>query len=1088
MRYAILVSVLAAGIGCTSVQAADVLPLEGTWQFALDRDDQGIARKWFAAPLNTADTLRLPGSIQEQGFGDIPGPSTPWTGHIQQSEWNKPKYAPYRADNNFKMPFWLQPERYYKGAAWVQRTVQIPNSWQNRRITLVLERPHWETTVWVDAQKIGSANHLSTPHRYDLSEWLPPGEHRLTIRVDNREVVDVGPNSHSISDHTQSNWNGIVGTLQLQAQSAAWIDDVQVYPDLKTGAAKVSVSIGNRTGKPLSAALQFDLSCQGRTVKSLTMPADVASGGSQTEVVIALEDAVKTWDEFNPVLYTLKTQLKTDAGSDDRLTAFGMRHVTTQGNRIILNGRRAFMRGTLECCIFPRTGYPPTDIDAWKRIIAICKAHGLNHIRFHSWCPPEAAFKAADELGFYVQVECSSWANVGRGQGIGNGKTVDRWLYDEADAILKAYGNHPSFLLFAYGNEPDGPESGAVYLRKWVSHYKQQDPRRLVTSGSGWPLIEQSDYHVTPDPRIQEWGQQLNSRINSKPPETTTDYRSFVNRYPDHPVISHEIGQWCVYPDFDEVKKYTGVLKPKNFEIFRDFLEQKHMLDQARDFLMASGKLQTLCYKEDIESALRTPNFGGFQLLDLHDFPGQGTALVGVLDPFWDSKPYVSPADYKKFCAPIVPLVRLPKRIFTSSESLSAQVEVSHFGPTDLTEATIEWTLSDRRGRTLRRGVLEKEYISAGDLHPVGALRLPLSDLPAPAQYTLTLTVKNTDACNDWDIWVYPDTVKTSAPDDVLIAETLDEAVMSALQNGKKVLLTVNPAAVRTDVKLGFSSIFWNTAWTLGQAPHTLGILCDPGHPALAEFPTDYHSNWQWSGPIRHAAVMEMDHFPPALRPIIQVVPDWFEPRRLGLVFEVKVGKGSLLLCSIDIVKDLENRPVERQLRASLLGYMNSGGFKPKTQVTIESLKSLFRVPTRLEKLNAKVLRTSSAEDNYEGQNAIDGDPATLWHTRWSPAPLTYPHEIQIELRESIPLAGLTCLPRQDGNRNGWIAAFECFVSDDADNWGPPAAKGTFENNAKLKTVRFDAPRNGRFIRLVALKGFGNDPFAALAEIDLLTE
>ena len=206
MRYAILVSVLAAAIGCTAAQAADGLPLEGTWQVALDRDDQGIAQRWFAADLKTADTLRLPGSLQEQGFGDVPGPSTPWTGQIQQSEWNKPKYAPYRSADNFKMPFWLQPERYYKGAAWVQRTVQIPSSWQNRRITLTLERPHWETTVWVDSQKIGSANHLSTPHVFEVSESLTPGEHRLTIRVDNREVVDVGPNSHSISDHTQSNW------------------------------------------------------------------------------------------------------------------------------------------------------------------------------------------------------------------------------------------------------------------------------------------------------------------------------------------------------------------------------------------------------------------------------------------------------------------------------------------------------------------------------------------------------------------------------------------------------------------------------------------------------------------------------------------------------------------------------------------------------------------------------------------------------------------------------------------------------------------------------------------------------------------
>ena len=217
-------------------------------------------------------------------------------------------------------------------------------------------------------------NHLSTPHYYDVSDVLTPGDHRLTVCVDNREIVDVGINSHSISDHTQSNWNGIVGKIQLQAELAAWIEDLQVYPDLENGSAKVHISVGNRTGNPLSAELQFDVSCQGRTVKSLTTHTEINTGGSKSEVVISLDGSVQRWDEFNPALYTLKTQLKTELGQNEHLTTFGMRDVTTKGNRLMLNGRQVFMRGTLECCIFPRTGYPPTDIDAWRRIINICKS------------------------------------------------------------------------------------------------------------------------------------------------------------------------------------------------------------------------------------------------------------------------------------------------------------------------------------------------------------------------------------------------------------------------------------------------------------------------------------------------------------------------------------------------------------------------------------------------------------------------------------------------------------------------------------------------------------------------------------------
>ena len=238
------------------------------------------------------------------------------------------------------------------------------------------------------------------------------------------------------------------------------------------------------------------------------------------------------------------------------------------------------------------------------------------------------------------------------------------WLYREAERILKAYGNHPSFMLMPYGNEPGGKKAGA-WLAQWVTHWRAADSRRLYTSGSGWPQLPENQFHVTPDPRIQAWGDGLNSRINAKAPETTTDYRDYISQR-SVPVISHEIGQWCVYPNFKEIPKYTGYLKPKNFEIFRDRLQANGLGALAQKFLLASGRLQALCYKEDIESALRTPGMGGFELLDLHDFPGQGTALVGVLDPFWEEKGYITAKEYSRFCNATVPLARLSKRVFTN--------------------------------------------------------------------------------------------------------------------------------------------------------------------------------------------------------------------------------------------------------------------------------------------------------------------------------------------------------------------------------------------------------------------------------------
>ena len=100
------------------------------------------------------------------------------------------------------------------------------------------------------------------------------------------------------------------------------------------------------------------------------------------------------------------------------------------------------------------------------------------------------------------------------------------------------------------------------------------------------------------------------------------------------PVIAHELGQWCAYPDFDVIQKFTGFMRPGNFEIFRDSAAAHGLLPQNQLFARASGRFQLECYQEEIEANLRTPGMGGFQLLDLHDYTGQGTALVGLLDPF----------------------------------------------------------------------------------------------------------------------------------------------------------------------------------------------------------------------------------------------------------------------------------------------------------------------------------------------------------------------------------------------------------------------------------------------------------------------
>jgi len=1057
-----------------------IISLAGQWRFHLDPEDLGEKEKWYGRKLT--DRVKLPGSTAENGFGDDVSVDTKWTGRIIDRSWfTDAKYEKYRQPGNIKIPFWLTPVKHYVGPAWYQKQVDIPKKWRGRRITLFLERCHWETKVWVDGIAAGMQDSLCTPHLYDLSRLMTPGKHLLTIRVDNSMKYNVGANAHSVSDHTQSNWNGIVGRMELQARNRLWISDVQVYPDVKEKLAKLRVFVSKAISQDVAGTLTIIANSWNNEQQHTVEPANFKFTANRPETIVELKydmgKDVLVWDEFSPAMYKLMVSLSADSGmsKDNKVVTFGMRKFGTKGTQFVINDRLTFMRGTLECSIFPLTGYPDMSVEGWLRITRIAKAHGLNHMRFHSWCPPEAAFEAADRMGFMFHVECPAWATIG------DGKPIDKFIYAEGDRILKAYGNHPSFCMLAYGNEPGG-RNQKRFLGDLVNYWKDKDPRRVYTSAAGWPIIPENDYHSTPAPRGHQWGSGLKSRFNANPPETITDYSDFIQDY-DVPVVSHEIGQWCVYPNFKEIKKYTGVLRPLNFEIFRDSLAEHHMLDQADDFLMASGKLQALLYKQEIESALRTPGFGGFQLLDIHDFPGQGTALVGILDPFWGSKGYIEPREHNRFCSETVPLLRMKKRIWTTDETFTADVEIAHFGPSPIRNAVITWSINEPEGRKVASGNFPSRTIPIGNGIKLGKIEVPLTDVAAPAKLIVTVSLKETEFSNNWDIWVYPAGLDAKPPENILISDNLDEQVESALQEGRKVLLMPPLNTIDSDIPAGFSSIFWNTQWTRRQPPHTLGILCNPKHPALSEFPTEFHSNWQWWDLVTKSKFMILDEFAPKLRPIVQVIDDWNTNRKLGLIFEAKVSRGKLLVCSIDLRSDLNKRPVAGQMLNSLLKYMESDRFEPRQSIKIELVRTLLREPPLLSK--AKVINVDSEAVGYEGSNAIDGNPSTIWHTEWEGNAPKYPHQITIELQEQTEIKGLTYLPRQDMS-NGWIAEYEVYVSTDGKNWGDSVAAGNVQKGRNKKKIAFRQTHEAKFIRFVALSGFDGQIFASVAELDVI--
>jgi beta-galactosidase len=941
MRYLFLLAAILSLL-TSDCKAVEIVSLAGEWRFALDRTDAGVTEKWFTKSL--PDKIQLPGVLQAQGYGNDIATNTPWVLGLGDAWWNiQPKQLreKFSQPGNVKVPFLSQPPKHYLGAAWYQRDIEISPNLANKRFTLFLERAHWKTTVWLDDKEIGSDISLSTPHEYDFG-IVTLGKHRVTICVDNRTQLPVAGHlldSHSISDALGATWNGIVGKIEVRVTKLFWIEDLQTFPNYKTKSVTIKGRIENRSGKSDSAKVSlivtpFEINSgagmMARTNLTVTWPTN--SSTFQTE--LALHSDAREWNEFNPTIYRLSVGLEDFDGAGAH---FSLREITTQDKDILINGKPINLRTTHFGGDFPLTGYPEMDVASWKKIIQTCKDYGLNGMRFHSWCPPEAAFEAADELGFYLQPECPLWADFG------NAPTRE-FLEMETARILKAYGNHPSFVLFAPSNEP---KNYSRYLPQWAATNYAKDNRRLYSAATGWS-----------DPSQVNGGAQFATLVRYGKGQLRNSTGWFGNDYSEAlndvhiPVLSHEVGQWCAYPDFDVMRKFTGYMQPGNYEIFKHIAEQNGVLEKNKEFAFASGRFQLACYKEEIEAALRTPGLAGFQLLDLHDYLGQGTALIGLLDAFWESKGYVTPEEFRKFCAPVVPLAWLKKRVFTTNEKLEADIGLAQFGATELTNALVRWEVQDSEGKIVGQCPSNlARNIPVGFKGKCLDFSMELSQLPAPAEYKLVAKVESGEKHfeNDWNFWLYPAVVEDSKANDVLVTSIWADAEKKIADGGKVLFLPTNADLDSAKCPpMKNVPVFWNIQMTVrppqNRSPRfdaMLGLLCETNHPALAAFPTDKNCDWQWTPLINGVRSVNLTDAPRELKPIVWAIDDWNRNWKLGVIFECNVGTGKLMVSAINLNNERGSAGL-KQLRRSLLDYMGGEKFLPTATLTPEQARALW--------------------------------------------------------------------------------------------------------------------------------------------------
>jgi len=1060
------------------VTAVNELGLQGTWEFALDPKNCGVESSWYDRGYPFMDTANLPGSTDENGYGDL------------QEQMD---------------PFRLNRKRKYIGPAWYRKIVEIPKEWQDKRIVLFLERCLWESRVWVDGEYAGREDSISAPHRHDLSQLLTPGIHMLSVRVDNSAQVGLGKWSHAWSEEVQTIWNGIIGRIELHATEKVYVKRARIFPDIRNRRAVVKADIVNLTKDSWTGTLILAAGLQGesRNLKADTT-FEIEGSSHSVEAVIAFGDDMVLWDEFDPRIYEMTVSLTASrTGSKDVISTmhtleetFGMREFGADGPRFKMNDNYVLLRGTHDAGNFPLTGYPSMNKEDWLRIYRIGKSYGLNHFRFHSWCPPEAAFAAADEVGVILQAELPLF---GLGSPpLGKNQERDEFLERELYRILESYGNHPSFCMMCMGNELSGDYR---ILNRFAIEGKKKDPRRLYSTAAnnaaepsmGIKPALGDDFYVAHEARVngERHARRGELTFNRSAPETVGDY-AYTLASIEIPTVSHEVGQWAVYPNYREIEKYTGVLEPRNLIKFRQSLEANGMLEEAETFLRASGALSVRLYREEIERSLRTPNYGGFQLLDIHDFPGQGTSLVGWLDAFWDSKEFIEPERFRRFCDAIVLLLRLPKRVYRNNEELEASIDIANYGSCALSGPGAEWTIRDSSGRMIGSGSSAAIACGQGEVATIGWIRCPLNRVGEPEKLTVEVSIPGTSIANDWDVWVYP-AVKNEADaaDRIRIESVWSEELESYLTEGGNVLFLAT-SSNRSEAA-SFTSPFWNTQLFPNQ-PKTMGLTCDPGHPAFAGFPNDGHTDWQWWDLFIGARAIDLNDTPAMLHPLAKAIDHPLRNRKLGLLFECAVGRGKLVVSGFDLLSDLDERPAASQLLRSVLGYMNGDRFRPSVAMETTDLRDRLQraAANRLSQI-AKSVQASSKEWYSKVEHLIDCNLETFWISQKN----GYPHEIVIELNESTTITGFKYVPLQDGSEKGWVADYEWYASMDGSDWGSPVAKGTFKRHAGEQRVELEWVSDGfnttksktaAYVRFVALSGWGGDEAASAAEIDIMTE
>ena len=831
---------------------------------------------------------------------------------------------------------------------------------------------------------------LSTPYIFELT-GAAPGEHEFTFLSDNsypgmpKAAICY---SSAATDETQTNWNGILGECSMYTRPQNFIDSLRVYPRAvkkeeknKAGGYVLDVCVelvpgAKKVYKDAKIILQSEALAAGELEDTQTLTEIIScSGEGLTEAGtdkeenpktmeiwfrdLPLRENVKLWDEDEGNLYEMAVTLDNGISAEDKggSTAecrirFGIRSFGDNGSgRLALNGRAIFLRGEANCAEYPETGHPPMTIPEWKEMLLKYRSYGINFVRFHSHCEPEAAFAAADELGMLLQPELSHWDPK---DAFG---TEESYRYYRAELVdlLKTYANHPSFVMLTLGNELQAQDEGRERMRELVRTAKRMDPTRLYANGSNAFYGEEgcdpeSDFYTSQsckDVVIRGTFSGMRGYLNENYPSTDRTYdeaMAEIRKEYQKPVFSFEVGQFEVLPDFEELESFHGISDPVNLKLIKKRVEERGLLPTWEKYVEATGELSRLAYREEIEAAMRTRELSGISLLGLQDFPGQGTALVGMMNSHMESKPYpfARPERFREFFRESRIFVKLPRYTYEEGEYLTAEVEVANFGKESISGELV-WTLGYRdcavnsgRGELRCDRADRQKNCPPGTYTSLGRLDIPLKVKGVSA--ALILTVSIGDCTSTYPVWVYQKT-SPECPKNVYETRVFDEQTRAVLQNGGRVYLSpdADKESLPYSIKTQFTTDFWSVG-TFTDQEGGMGQLIDTEHPIFKEFPTDFHTDWQWWIMATKRAVI----LPHPMKTIITEMDSYAFLRPMAQLIEFRCLKGKVLLSTMELHKS-QQYPEARALQTAIYEYLSGEDFEPSEEIAEEELSMLVR-------------------------------------------------------------------------------------------------------------------------------------------------